>query len=191
MNRHTLAVRQWWVLPVALALLVLVCKTAGTVEVPVPSLTDGLNGAPLAHFTPLLAVIAVMYCLERRLAEPEITAVVPVRLLDQAAVLLTGALALAAGASAGMTTARNVLVLLALALLARRAANEAAGTAVALLYLVVDLALGRTRTPDGLDAHTWWALTLYPASSPGAWAVCTAALLLALTVAFPRYASGR
>ncbi|WP_327176596.1 hypothetical protein OG599_15665 [Streptomyces sp. NBC_01335] len=191
MNRHALAVRQWWAVPVALALLVLVCKAAGTVEVPVPSLTNSLNGAPLAHFTPLLAVIAVMYCVERRLADAESTAVVPVRLLDQGAVLLTGALALAAGASAGMAVARNVLVLLALALLVRRAANEAAGTAVALLYLVVDLALGRTRTPDGLDAHTWWAVTLYPSSSAAAWTVCVAALLLALTVAFPRYASGR
>lgn len=118
-------------------------------EVPVPSLTSGMGSTQLAYFAPALVVIAVMYCLDRQLYEAETTAVLPVRRFDQGAVILTAVLAHAAGLVVGMDIARNATLLLALALLMLRLANEATAAAAGLMFLVINLILGRTYNPDG------------------------------------------
>lgn len=182
MNRYALTVRRWWTVPPTLALIVLVCWTAGTSEVPIPSLAGGMIGTHLAYFTPILAVVAVMYCMERRLRDAELTAVVPVRRLDRGAVLLTVGLAHGAGVLVGMDVARNIMLLLALALLVRRVANEAAAAASGMALLIGTLIIGRAYQPGGSATHTWWALPLYPAGSASAWLVTVAVFALALLV---------
>ncbi|MDQ1009467.1 hypothetical protein QFZ82_003952 [Streptomyces sp. V4I23] len=186
MNLYAVTVRRWWAVPLALALLVLVCWTVGATEVPVPSLVGGLTGVRLAYFTPILAVVAVMYCLERRLREAESTAVVPVRRFESGAVLLTVVLAQAAGLVVGMDVARNITLLLALALLTRRLTNEATAAAAGLMFLIANLILGRAYQPDGHATHTWWAIALYPAGSMAAWLVTLALFALALAVSEAR-----
>ncbi|MFJ4919828.1 hypothetical protein [Streptomyces sp. NPDC088725] len=186
MNRYAIAVRRWWAIPAALALLVVVCWTMGASEVPVPSLFSGTGSAQLAYFTPVLIVIAVMYCLERQLREAETTAVLPVHRFDQGAVILTAALAHAAGLVVGMDIARNVTLLLALALLTRRLTNEATAAGAGLMLLVINLILGRAYNPDGYATHTWWAIALYPSDSMTAWLVTVAVFALALLSAFSR-----
>ncbi|WP_173265589.1 hypothetical protein [Streptomyces pacificus] len=170
-------------MPAALLLLILVCWTVGASQVPVPSLTGGLSGAQLAYFTPVLVVVTTMYCLDRNLRGAESTAVVPVHLLDTAALVLTVVLAHLAGFLVGMDIARNITVLLALALVTRRLANEATATAAGLLLLLLNLILGRAYDPGGHASPTWWALTLYPAGSLPAWVV--ALVLFALALAIP------
>ncbi|MGW0465319.1 hypothetical protein ACWDX6_08620 [Streptomyces sp. NPDC003027] len=187
MNRYVITVRRWWTVPIALALLILACGTVGTAEVPVPSMTGGMAGARLAYFTPVLLVLAVMYCLERRLHEAESTAVVPIRSFDQGAVVLTVVLAHVAGLMTGMDVARNATLLLALALLTRRLANEAMGAAAGLLFLILNLVLGRAYQPGGHASHTWWALALYPAGSVAAWLVTIALFALALKLSETRH----
>lgn len=169
MKCYALTVRRWWVIPLVLALVVLVCWTVGTSEVPVPSLVGGMIGARLAYFTPILVVVAVMYCTERQLREAESTAVVPIRRFDHGAVVLTVVLAQGAGLLVGMDIARNIMLLLALALLVRRVANEAAAAAAGMMVLIGSLILGRSYQPGGGAAHAWWALPLYPSGSMAAW----------------------
>ncbi|MFD7314080.1 MULTISPECIES: hypothetical protein [unclassified Streptomyces] len=183
MNRYAITVRHWWVVPAALALLVVVCWTVGASEVPVPSLIGGMGSAQLAYFSPVLIVLAVMYCLERQLREAEITAVLSVRRFDQGAIVLTAVLAHAAGVVVGMDVARNVTLLLALGLVTRRLANEATAAAAGLMFLIINLILGRAYNPDGYTTHTWWAVALYPAGSLTAWLVAVALLALALPLA--------
>ncbi|TLQ44682.1 hypothetical protein [Streptomyces marianii] len=180
MNRYVVVVRRWWTVPLALLLLILVSGTVGTSEVPVPSLTGGMAGARVAYFTPVVIVIAVMYCLERRLPSAESTAVVPIRRFDQGAVVLTVVLAHGAGLVVGMDVARNITLILALALLTWRLANEATAAVAGLLFLILNLMLGRAYDANGHASHTWWALALYPARSVGAW--LTAAVLFALAL---------
>ncbi|MFH8474824.1 hypothetical protein [Streptomyces sp. NPDC018000] len=151
-----------------------------------PSLTSGMGSAQLAYFTPVLVAVAVMYCLERRILDVEITAVLPIRRFDQGAVVLTVVLAHLAGLVVGMDIARNVTVLLALGLLTRRLLNEAAAAAAGLMFLVINLILGRAYGPDGHVAHTWWAIALYPSNSMTAWLAAVALFVLALLTAFPR-----
>jgi hypothetical protein len=183
MKRYTIAVRRWWVVPGALIALVVVCGTAGTSTVPVPSLTGSVGGAQLTYFTPVLVIVAVMYCMERRLHQAESTAVVPLPLLDRAALVLTVVLAHAAGLVVGMDVARNIMLLLALAIATRRLANEATAAAAGLLLLILNLILGRAYDGAGHAAHTWWALTLYPADSGGAWLFTALLFALALKLA--------
>ncbi|CAL9461195.1 hypothetical protein [Streptomyces sp. enrichment culture] len=180
MNCYAITVRRWWAVPGALVLLVLLCLAAGASEVPVPSLAGGMVGARLEYFTPVLVVIAVMYCMDRRLRETERTAVIPVWRLDRGAVILTVALAHGAGALVGMDVARNLTLLLALALLVRRAVNEAAAAGAAMALLIGTLVTGRTYEPGGSSTHTWWALPLYPAGSAPAWLITIAVFALAL-----------
>ncbi|MFI6058002.1 hypothetical protein [Streptomyces sp. NPDC051286] len=191
MNRYAITVRQWWAAPAALALLVVVCWTVGASEVPVPSLASGMGSVQLAYFTPVLIVIAVMYCLERQLHEAETTAVLPVRRFDQGAIILTAALAHAAGLVVGMGIARNVTLVLALALFTRRLANEATAAAAGLMFLLINLILGRAYNPDGYTTHTWWAVALYPSGSMTAWLVAVALFALALLLAFSRTSVSR
>lgn len=186
MNRYAISVRRWWAIPVALALLVLVCWAAGTSTVPVPSLARGAGGAQLAYFTPLLVVIAVMYCLERQLHEAETTAALPVRRFDQGAIILTAVLAHAAGLMVGMDIARNVTILLGIALLTRRLANEATAAGAGLMFLIINVILGRVIGPDGHSTHSWWAIVLYPSGNMLAWLVAVALFAVALPLSFPR-----
>lgn len=191
MNRYALRVRQWWAVPLSLALVLVVCSAVGASEVPVPSLRSGMGSAQLAYFTPILIVVAVMYCLDRRLHDAEVTAVVPVRRLDQCAVVLTAILAHGAGLVVGLAIARNTLIVLALALLTRRVANEAMAAGAALLFLIANVLLGRSLTPDGHAAHAWWAVTLYPAGNPAAWIVSVASVAIALPLSFRQTATSR
>ncbi|MFJ2560644.1 MULTISPECIES: hypothetical protein [unclassified Streptomyces] len=191
MNRYALVVRRWWAVPAALVLLVAVCWTVGASEVPVPSLAGGMGGAQLAYFTPVLIVVAVMYCLDRHLHEAETTAVLHVHRFDQGAVVLAVVLAHAAGPVVGMDVARNVTLLLALALLTRRIANEATAAAAGLMFLIINLILGRAYNPDGHTTHTWWAVALYPSSSMAAWLAATALFALALPLASSRARAAR
>ncbi|MFE4061835.1 hypothetical protein ACFXP3_37065 [Streptomyces sp. NPDC059096] len=184
MNRYALAVRRWWAVPAALALLIVVCWTVGASEIPVPSLTGSAGGAQLAYFTPVLIVLAVMYCLDRHLHAAETTAVLPVHRFDQGAVVLTVLLAHAVGPVVGMDIARNITLLLALALLIRRVANEATATATGLMFLIVNLILGRAYDPSGHTTHRWWAVALHPSGSVAAWLTAIALLALALPQAF-------
>lgn len=182
MNRYAIAVRRWWTVPLAYVLLVAVGGSLGDGMVPVPTLTGGMAAARVTYFTPVLVVIAVMYCLERRLSSAESTAVVPVRRLDQAAVVLTAVLAHAAGLLVGMDVARNTTLLLALGLLAWRLSNEATASAVGLLFLIANVMLGRGHDATGHTAHAWWALALYPGRSVGAWLVAAGLFAVALLV---------
>ncbi|MFV2117756.1 hypothetical protein ACE14D_04635 [Streptomyces sp. Act-28] len=185
MKRYTIAVRRWWTVPAALALLVLVCVAAGAADIPVPSLNGGTGSTQLAYFTPVLVVVAVMYCLDRRLRDVESTAAVPVHRFDLGALVLTVVLAHAAGLVVGMDVARNITLLLALGLLTRRLANEAVAAAAGLLFLVLNVMLGRPYDPAGHVVHAWWALALHPAGSLAAWLVASAVFVLALKVSGP------
>lgn len=188
---YAVKVRRWWAVPVALALVMSVCWMAGASEVPVPTLAAGMGSAQLAYFTPVLIIIAVMYCFERRLSDVEATAVPPVRLLDRGAVVLTAVLAHGAGLVVGMDVARNTVLLLALALIARRLANEATAAGAGLGFLIINILLGRVYSPDGIATHSWWAVALYPSGSVSAWLVSVALFVCALVWAFPRSAAAR
>lgn len=185
-NLYTVKVRQWLTVLAALGLLIAVCLLAGKSEVPVPSINSGMGGAQLAFFTPVLVVIAVMYCLDRRLGRTETTAVRSVTALDRGAVAATAVLAHLAGLLVGMDIARNTVLLLAAALLIRRLANEAVATAAGLMLLILHLVAGRAYTPDGLVGHTRWAIALYPAGSTSAWLTAITAFALALPLGLPR-----
>ncbi|MGW4032548.1 hypothetical protein ACWEFL_25100 [Streptomyces sp. NPDC004838] len=180
MKFYALTVRHWWAVPSAVALVVVLCWTVGASDVPVPSLTGGMGSAQLAYFTPVLIVAAVVYCLERRLHQAEGTAVLPVHLFDRGAVVLTVVLMHAAVPAVGLDIARNTTLLLALALIAHRVANEAVAVASGLMFLILNLILGRASNPDGRTAHMWWAVPLHPPGSPAAWLVAVACLVLVL-----------
>ncbi|MFF5333667.1 hypothetical protein [Streptomyces sp. NPDC013181] len=184
MTRYAITVRQWWTVPAALLLINVICLAVGASEIPVPSLSGGMGSAQLAFFTPVLVIVALMYCLDRRLPDAEAVAVISVRRLDKCAVILATLLAHAAGAMVGMDFARNTMLVLALALLTRRVANEAAAAGASLLLLIANVLLGRSLDPAGHAAYTWWAVALYPAGSLLAWFVAAAALLLALLLGF-------
>lgn len=186
MRSYVIAVRRWWTVPLAVAVLVLVCGSVGSSEIPVPSLVGGMVGARLAYFTPVLIVLAVMYCLERRLCEAESTAVTPVRRYDNGALILTVMLTHSAGLVVGMDVARNVTLLLAVALITRRLANEATAAGAGLLLLILNLVLGRAYQPDGHPSHAWWALPLYPAGNLAAWLIAVGLFAIALTLPLPQ-----
>ncbi|MGW2019052.1 hypothetical protein [Streptomyces sp. NPDC001927] len=145
-----------------------------------------MGSAQLAYFTPVLVVVAVMYCLDRNLDRTETTAVRPISTLDRGIVTGTAVLAHLTGLLVGMDIARNTVLLLAIALLVRRLINEAAATAAGLMFLVLNLVAGRAYNPDGFVGHTWWAVTLYPDHSLGAWLTAAIVFALALPLALPR-----
>ncbi|MYW10114.1 hypothetical protein GT034_17410 [Streptomyces sp. SID2563] len=191
MTRYAVIVRRWWTVPAALVVVITVCLVVGANEIPVPTLSGGMGSAQLAYFTPVLLVVALMYCLDRRLPDVEAVAVLSVKRLDEYAVVITVLLAHAAGSAVGLNFARNVMLVLALALLTRRVANEAAAAGVSLLFLIANVLLGRGLDPDGQVTHTWWAVSLYPAGSRTAWLVSCALFLLSLPLAFSKTAARR
>ncbi|WP_256105910.1 hypothetical protein [Streptomyces sp. ODS05-4] len=127
-------------------------------------------------------VITLLYCLERRLPAVESTAVTAVGWFDRAAILLTVGLTHLAGAMVGFDIARNVTLIIAIALVTRWAVNEASAAVAGLLILILNLLLGRTVGPNGEATYEWWALTLYPAESAVAWLLCTALFACALAL---------
>ncbi|MYY13199.1 hypothetical protein GT204_31025 [Streptomyces sp. SID4919] len=175
-------VRRWWVAPAALSLTVLVCWTTGGTELPVPSFLGGTGGAKLRYFAPLLVVMAVLYCLDRRLGEVESTAVAPVSLRDHATVTGVVVLAHAAGPWVGMDVPRNVMLLLAVALTARRFMNTAAAGSVCLGALAVTVVMGRGQGPSGQVVLQEWALVIHPSDSGAAWVAAVILFTLALAV---------
>lgn len=184
-------VRRWWVAPVALALTVLVCWTSGGTELPVPSFLGGMGGAKLRYFAPLLVVMAVLFCLDRRLGEVEDTAVAPVVLRDHATVTGVVVLAHALGPWVGMDVPRNVMLLLAVALAARRFMNTAAAGAVCLGTLAVTLTMGRAQGVSGHVVARDWALVVQSAESTGAWVASATLFVLALAVSSGKVAPSR
>ncbi|MEU8707962.1 hypothetical protein [Streptomyces sp. NPDC048565] len=175
MKLYFSVVRRWWTVPVALVLLTLVCWTLGGTEVPVPGFLGGMVSMRIEYFTPILVIGAVLYCFDRCLGAPEATAVVHVLRWDLTVVTTAVALCHLLGLVVGMDIPRNLMVLLAVALIVRRLTNEAAAGAACLLLLLVSASLGRANQPSGQPVGRWWALTLYPPESLSAW---TAALVL-------------
>ncbi|TRV80104.1 hypothetical protein FKN01_07820 [Streptomyces sp. 130] len=167
-------VRRWWTVLVATALLGLVSWSLGGTEIPVPGFIGGMVSMRVEYFAPLLVIVAVLYCLERRLEAPESTAAVRLRRWDLAAVSLTAFLGHVLGLFVGMDIPRNLMLLLALALLVRQFSNEAAAGGACLLFLLATATLGRYHRPSGQPTGQWWALPLYPPGSLTAWAVTLA-----------------
>ncbi|MFF9350271.1 hypothetical protein [Streptomyces sp. NPDC014734] len=171
MRIYLTPVRRWWVALAALALLCVVCLKAGGAEVPLPTILSGVGGVPVRYFAPLLLVIAVMYCSERRLTAVERTAVTPIMLWDRL-VLTTLVIALhLLSPLIGLEVARNTMLLLAVALVVQALSNEAAAGAVCLMLLLGVANTGRGYDPNGLVSARWWALPLQPSESVMAWSV--------------------
>lgn len=57
------AVRRWWTVLAAIVLLGRACWLIGGTEVPVPGFLGNMIGTQVRYFTPLLVVVAVLYCL--------------------------------------------------------------------------------------------------------------------------------
>ncbi|WP_329043538.1 hypothetical protein OHT61_32405 (plasmid) [Streptomyces sp. NBC_00178] len=191
MKLYFSVVRRWWSVPAALVLLTLVCWVLGGTEVPVPGFLGGMVSMRLQYFTPILVIGAILYCLDRRLNAPEITAVVRVGRWDLTVITTAVVLAHLLGLIVGMDIPRNLMVLIAVALTVRRLSNEAAAGAVCLLLLLASASLGRAYQPSGQPTGQWWALTLYPADSPSAWAVAAVLFGLSLLASGKRLSPAR
>ncbi|MFF9866010.1 hypothetical protein ACF1G0_11375 [Streptomyces sp. NPDC013953] len=183
MRLYMLSVRRWWAVVPSLGLLVSFATSLGELGVPVPSLLTGFTTAPAKYFSPVLVVGATMYVLDRRLADAEATAVTRVRRLDLGGLIVTVLAAHAAGSAAGWEVSRNTMLLLGLALVVRRYANEAAATASALGFLILAILAGRGTGPDGHAVHAWWAIPLYPSVSLSAWLVAAAVFAIGCATA--------
>ncbi|MFJ9344793.1 hypothetical protein ACIRP0_36765 [Streptomyces sp. NPDC101733] len=181
MKLYGLSVRRWWIVVPAVLALMLVTWLIGASQVPVPSVLGGGGMAQIKHFVPVIVSIAVMYCLDRRLPEAELTAVVPIRRLDRAAVSAGALLVLSTTPAVGLDVARNTVLILAVALTVRRIANEAAAVAAGLLYIIANVMVGQPPDPLGYRIGSWWALPLYPADSIPALAVVAILFASALT----------
>ncbi|MER5569017.1 hypothetical protein ABT083_22775 [Streptomyces goshikiensis] len=181
MKLYVLSVRRWWVMVPAVLALILSTWLIGASTVPVPSLLGGGGMAQVKHFVPVIMSVAVMYCLDRRLQEAELTAVVPVRRLDRAAASAGAVLLLAATPVVGLDVARNTLLILALALVVRRIANEATAVAAGLLYIIANVMLGQPPDPLGHRIGSWWALPLYPADNMPALVIVVVLFAAAIT----------
>ncbi|GAA2771266.1 hypothetical protein GCM10010493_81010 [Streptomyces lavendulae subsp. grasserius] len=179
-NLYAMSVRRWWVLVPAVLALMMLTWLIGASPVPVPSMLGGGGLAQIKHFVPVIVSVAVMYCLDRRMTEAELTAVVPVGSLDRAAVSAGAVLILATTPAVGLDVARNTLLILALALVVRRLANEATAVAAGLLYIIANVMLGQPPDPLGHRLGSWWALPLYPAGSIPALVVVAVLFAVAL-----------
>ncbi|WP_326698245.1 hypothetical protein OG909_13385 [Streptomyces sp. NBC_01754] len=179
-------VRRWWTVLAALVLLTLISWGLGRTEFPVPTFMGGMVSMRVQYFTPLLVIGAVLYCLERRLQAPESTAVVPVKRWDLAAVTAAAALSHLLGLLVGMEIPRNLMALLAVALLVRRFSNGATAGSVCLLLLLASASLGRAYQPAGQPTAQWWALTLHPSGNLSAWAAAVVLFGIGLLVSDQR-----
>jgi hypothetical protein len=185
------AVRRWWLVAAAIVLLLLVCRTAGWTAVPLPDLGGHFSAIATRYFTPLLVVLPLLYCLERRLVAAEATAAVSVGRWDAAMAVATVALGHGAGLLVGMDVARNLMLLLAVVLIGRRFGIEAAAGGACLLIMLVCASLGRTYGAAGHAVARWWAIPLYPAGSPAAWVVAAVLFAVGLRLSVkPRYHPG-
>lgn len=173
-------VRRWWVALAMLVLLCFVCLRVGSVEVPLPTILSGVGGVPVRYFSPLLLVIAVMYCCERRIAAVERTAVARIKVWDRLAITILVVALHLLGPLIGMEVGRNTMALLAIALVVRELSNEAAAGAVCLILLLGVANAGRSFDPDGPVAARWWALPLQPPDSAIAWSVAFVLYLASL-----------
>lgn len=191
MKLYFSVVRRWWSVPAALVLLTLVCWVLGGTEVPVPGFLGGMVSMRLQYFTPILVIGAILYCLDRRLNAPEITAVVRIRRWDLTVITTAVVLAHLLGLLVGMDIPRNLMALIAVALIVRRLSNEAAAGAVCLLLLLATASLGRAYQPSGQPTGKWWALTLYPADNSSAWAVAAVLFGLGLLASGQRLSPAR
>ncbi|MEV0580830.1 hypothetical protein [Streptomyces sp. NPDC050392] len=181
MRLYLTTVRRWWAVALSLLLLVAVCETMGSSEIAVPSLTAGVSGgAHVSYFAPWLMVVATMYCLDRGLQEAERTAVIGLAWIDRGVVIAGVVLAHLLGPVVGWDVARNVMLLLGIALAFRYLANEAAAAAVPLMFLIFNIVAGRAYQGGGAAMHAWWALPLYPPGSIAAWLVSALVFALAL-----------
>ncbi|MEU5971878.1 hypothetical protein [Streptomyces globisporus] len=191
MKLYFSVVRRWWTVPLALLLLAVICWVVGGTEIPVPAFLGGMVSTRVQYFTPLLVIGAVLYCLERRLDAPERTAVVRVDRWDLGAVTAAVTLSHLLGFVLGMDIPRNLMLLLAVALVVRRVSNEAAAGALCLLLLLISASLGRAFNPSGKPAAEWWALTLYPSESLPAWTAALALFTLGLLASSRRQSALR
>ncbi|WP_328865165.1 hypothetical protein [Streptomyces sp. NBC_00304] len=164
-------IRRWWTVLVAIALLGLVSWSLGGTEIPVPGFIGGMVSMRVEYFAPLLVILAVLYCLERRLEAPESTAVVRLRCWDMGVISLAAVFGHLLGLFVGMDVPRNLMLLLAVALVVRQFSNEAAAGGACLLLLLATATLGRSYEPSGELIGQWWAIPLYPPESLIAWAV--------------------
>ncbi|MEV7233431.1 hypothetical protein AB0N06_05430 [Streptomyces sp. NPDC051020] len=162
------------------------CLKVGSAEVPLPTILGGIGGVPVRYFAPLLLVIAVMYCFERRLTAVERTAVARIMLWDRLAITTLVIALHLLGPLVGMEVARNTMLLLAIALVVQALSNEAAAGAVCLMLLLGVANTGRSYDPSGLVSARWWALPLQPSDSVTAWSV--ALILYAASLSLPAVA---
>ncbi|MDQ0986001.1 hypothetical protein [Streptomyces sp. V2I9] len=169
MKLYFSVVRRWWTVSLALLLLAVICWILGGTEIPVPAFLGGMVSTRVQYFTPLIVIGTVLYCLERRLDAPERTAVVRVDRWDLVAITAAVTVSHLLGFILGMDIPRNLMLLIAVALVVRRVSNEAAAGGICLLLLLISASLGRAFHPSGKPAAEWWALTLYPSGSMPAW----------------------
>ncbi|MCA1223625.1 hypothetical protein [Streptomyces sp. 8L] len=188
MKLYLTTVRRWWVVPVAIVVLVLACQGVGERSVPLPDLGGHFSGIATRYFTPLIVVLPMLYCLERQIVAAEVTAAVAVSRWDGLVIVATAALGHVVGLMVGIDVARNLMLLLAAALIVRRFGNEAAAGGVCLLIMLVTASLGRAYGAVGHAVPRWWAIPLYPAASPGAWGVTVILFAFGLRLYMqPRY----
>ncbi|GAA3753240.1 hypothetical protein [Streptomyces tremellae] len=191
MRLYMATVRRWWVVPVAIVLLILACQGADETAVPLPDLGGHFSGIATRYFTPLLVVLPMLYCLERRLVAAEVTAAVPVSRWDGFVIVASAALGAVAGLLVGFDITRNLMLLLAVALMARRFGNEAAAGGICLLIMLVTASFGRAYGTVGHAVPRWWAVPLYPAASLVSWVVTLALFALGLRLCTdPRHRRG-
>ncbi|MBU7600741.1 hypothetical protein JGS22_024715 [Streptomyces sp. P38-E01] len=178
-------VRRPWVVLAALVAYVALLLFVRDDVVNVPSITmRGSAGIKLMNFLPMIPLLGLLYCLERRLGHAEATAVRPVVAADRALVVATGGAAVmvglvfnwAYGMDNAVAAARNVILLVGLALLVRAwyGAHAAAAASVGALFLTVVTGLQAPQKPYP------WAVLLEPASTPHAAAAGALMLLVGL-----------
>ncbi|MFB0628346.1 hypothetical protein [Streptomyces sp. AB3(2024)] len=182
MKLYALTVRRWWLMPPAVLLAAVLCVIAGRSVVPLPQLVIGAGAGKLSYFLPVVITAAMIYCMDRRLSQVELTAVTPVHIWDRLSLLATAILTLACSPFTGFDVARNIIFVMALTLAVRRLTNESTAIAVGFLYITTCLMLGRQFDPQGHFQGSWWALPLYPTQDIPA-AVATA-VAFALALAF-------
>lgn len=183
----------WWakarrahsVLPAALALFIVLLAVVGDGTVVLPSLMGGSGHVMLMLFIPVPLVAGLQWCLESRLAAPELSGVRPVHLFDAglclALVAATLALSVVVGAFVGswepVTAGRNTLFLIGVMLVAR----PLLGTPAVLAPVAWLMAVALVGFRPGNDPYPWTVLP-EPLSAPHAAAGAVLTFTLGLAV---------